>query len=150
MNHTDLTEAIFTQVGVPAEACGTFWDRLARANAQLNLAAKSATFSPLSSESTAAQGSSIRHGDLVSVTRRIDLSSTGLTRASPQQRRLSSLLRLEMRPHQLDVLYETILQCAPRIQAQIQRRVREAVVQLQSVLDVFQKLGTSDRFHVSR
>ncbi|TPP56842.1 hypothetical protein FGIG_09551 [Fasciola gigantica] len=77
------------------------------------------------------------------------LNTAGPTRASPSQRRLVNLLCLEVRPHQLDTLRETILQCAPRIQAQIVRRVKEAVTQLQSVLNIFQKLGTSDRFHVS-
>ncbi|VDP90015.1 unnamed protein product [Echinostoma caproni] len=147
LNHTDLTEAIFSNVGIPADACVTLWDKLAKANAEISLNAQSTTAYHFYADSTTAGVRTrsipvVRHLALPAV-----LSASGYTRALPLQHRLISLLRLDV-GDQVDKLRDAILQCAPRTQALIARRVNEAIEQLRSVLDIYKKLGESDRFNL--
>ncbi|GAA50191.1 eukaryotic translation initiation factor 2-alpha kinase 4, partial [Clonorchis sinensis] len=133
LSHTNLIEAIFTQLDVPPDSCASLWHHLAEAN----------------SCPTAAPTNGHHIGMGNPVTRRLSLPAlfTGDSARLHFQRQFLRLLHFEStHPTQLRAV---ILQCAPEPRPHVRRRVDDAVKQLEEISLLCHKFGLQDTFQLS-
>ncbi|KAF8565352.1 hypothetical protein P879_04916 [Paragonimus westermani] len=128
INHTNLIEALFSQLDIPPDSGPTLWHHLAVAN--------SCPKFPSNNNCQTTYGYPLSR--LLSLPAFIPINSTCLH----SQRQFSRLLHFESKCPS-DVR-EALLQCTPQPRPSLRRRVDEGVKQLDEITNVYHKLGAAD------
>ncbi|KAA3672438.1 eukaryotic translation initiation factor 2-alpha kinase 4 [Paragonimus westermani] len=128
INHTNLIEALFSQLDIPPDSGPTLWHHLAVAN--------SCPKFPSNNNCQTTYGYPVSR--LLSLPAFIPISSTRLH----SQRQFFRLLHFESKcPNDVR---EVLLQCTPQPRTSLRRRVDEGVKQLDEITNVYHKLGAAD------
>ncbi|CAL8106083.1 unnamed protein product [Calicophoron daubneyi] len=127
VNHTNLTEALFVQVGIPVESYSTLWRHLAQANAHPELR-------PVGVQSH--------------LNRRLVLPGFLSTNSSRVHSHRLFLKLVHFENAQPSVIADTLLRSAPKTSSFLRQSVNEALKELVILSAAYDKFDAEDRFEL--